>query len=460
MKELYWGMLIPLGLLFGLLYIFHLDKVLLFIAFVTPFSITLQDMDMGVAISMPSEPMLIGVLLLFFIKLFYEEKVDFSGYRNPLAILVIVHILWMFITSITGELPMVSFKYLFSRLWFLVPMFFLAILFFKRPENITRLIWAYGFSLCGVVLYTTYRHAGFGFDEEIGHWVMDPFYNDHTAYGAILALFIPPFVAITLNCKFGKRAWIFAAIASTLLITGLYLSFSRAAWISIVMAMGILILVLLRIRFYVVFLTSAAVIGLFFAFQQQILDRLEKNKQDSSANFVEHIQSISNISSDASNLERINRWQAALRLYEERKVLGWGPGAYQFVYAPYQLSKEKTIISTNAGDKGNAHSEYIGPLAEQGLPGLIIILLLYSSIVYYGLQLTRKATNRKFRRLTLGITLGLISYFIHGVMNNFLDTDKLSVPFWAFVAALVAIDSYKFHLMENNPSPLSENNPE
>ena len=44
---------------------------------------------------------------------------------------------------------------------------------------------------------------------------------------------------------------------------------------------------------------------------------LERNRQDSSANLSEHVQSISNITSDASNLERINRWQAAIRLYQD-----------------------------------------------------------------------------------------------------------------------------------------------
>jgi hypothetical protein len=29
---------------------------------------------------------------------------------------------------------------------------------------------------------------------------------------------------------------------------------------------------------------------------------------------------------------------------------------------------------------------------------------------------------------------------VHGFLNNFLDTDKLSVPFWGFTAMIVAID--------------------
>lgn len=183
-------------------------------------------------------------------------------------------------------------------------------------------------------------------------------------------------------------------------------------------------------------------LGLFIVFKFEILDKLEKNKQDASANFIEHLQSISNISSDASNLERINRWQAALRMFDERPVMGWGPGTYQFEYAPYQRSKEKTIISTNLGDQGNAHSEYIGPLAESGIPGLISVLLILVTVIYTGLNVYKKSVNRQARLIALAATLGLITYFVHGILNNFLNTDKASVPFWGFVAIIVALDLY------------------
>ena len=39
-------------------------------------------------------------------------------------------------------------------------------------------------------------------------------------------------------------------------------------------------------------------------------------------------------------------------------------------------------------------------------------------------------------------TLSLITYMAHGFLNNFLDTDKLSVPFWGFIAIIVALDVY------------------
>ena len=44
--------------------------------------------------------------------------------------------------------------------------------------------------------YTLVRHAGFGFEKDAGHWVMKPFYKDHTSYGAVLAMAIPPMLAL------------------------------------------------------------------------------------------------------------------------------------------------------------------------------------------------------------------------------------------------------------------------
>ena len=70
---------------------------------------------------------------------------------------------------------------------------------------------------------------------------------------------------------------------------------------------------------------------------------------------------MSNVTTDASNLERINRWKSAIRLFQERPHLGWGPDL-SVSLCPYQNYYEKTVISTNAGDMGNAHSEYLSAL--------------------------------------------------------------------------------------------------
>ena len=150
------------------------------------------------------------------------------------------------------------------------------------------------------------------------------------------------------------------------------------------------------------------------------------------------MESISNVSSDASNLERINRWSCAIA--RGRNAPSWdGDRTYNSsTLRSSGLSTEPS--SPPNADRGNAHSEYLGPLAT-GVPGASIILAL---LVDLGPRIPGVPRPEGTRPLAfwwaLSLYLGLLTYFIHGVLNNYLDTDKASAPFWGFLAMLVMLD--------------------
>jgi len=139
-------------------------------------------------------------------------------------------------------------------------------------------------------------------------------------------------------------------------------------------------------------------------------------------------------------MERVNRWQSALRMIPEKPVIGWGPATYQFKYAPYQIASEKTAISTNYGEGGNAHSEYLGSLVDSGVPGLLLYLSLLFISVRKGIIIWKTHWDKQIRYIALAMVAGLVTYAVHGALNNFLDTDKISALFWGMIAAIVAID--------------------
>lgn len=439
-RELYWLLLLPMFLIILYFYFYSLDKILLLITMVTPLAINFTQFEFNIGVSVPSEPLMLGVLLVFIIKLFYDNNLDNKVLTHPLSIIIGLQLAWMLVTSITSDMPLVSFKHLLARLWFVIPFYILGIPLFRKRSNINLFIWLYSIPLILVIAYTTYNHSLWGFDEQAGHWVMEPFYNDHTAYGAILALYIPLFCGFTLSKVYPKTIRFFAFLVLAIMMGALVLSYCRAAWLSLAFSLGVFFIVIFKIRLKWILFVSVIFGFTFYIFSFEILDRLEKNRQGPSANFVEHLRSISNISTDNSNLERINRWQSALRMFEDRPVFGFGPGTYQFEYAPFQRSEEKTLISTNAGDKGNAHSEYIGPLAEQGLPGMLLMIVLVGSFILTAMRVYRRSDDPEVKMLSLSLMLALLTYFVHGTMNNFLDTDKASVPVWGFMAAIVALD--------------------
>ena len=128
-----------------------------------------------------------------------------------------------------------------------------------------------------------------------------------------------------------------------------------------------------------------------------------------------------------------------------------------FKYAPFQLSNERTIISTNAGTGGNAHSEYIGPLAESGILGMVSFICIILVTTYIGIKVYFKSKSKEIKIISLVTLLGLITYFIHGLLNNFLDTDKVSALFWGFIAIIVTIDIYHKNTEIQNNSDQLEN---
>jgi O-antigen ligase len=243
----------------------------------------------------------------------------------------------------------------------------------------------------------------------------------------------------------GKSLMFKTMIVSAVIVftIALLLSYTRAAWLSLVFALIVFLIFYFKIKFRTISLVALSIAILGLIFSKQILMKLEKNRQDSSSDITQHVKSISNISSDASNLERINRWKSALRMFEEKPILGFGPGTYAFKYAPYQFSSEKTIISTNAGNKGNAHSEYIGPLSESGVLGMLTFLSIVIITSITSIKLIKQLEDKTLKIFVGSAFLGLCTYFVHGTLNNFLDTDKASVPFWGFIAIIAAVDIYQ-----------------
>lgn len=439
-NELYWFSLLPPALLCIWALIAHVDKLMLFVVFCTPLSINMEDLG-GIGVYLPTEPLMVAIMLLFFLKLAMERNVfDERVWRHPVTWAIGAHLVWIAVCCIPSTDPLVSLKFLTARLWFVVVMYFVVTRLFEDMTNMQRFFWLYLLALSVVVAYTLVNHAQYGFAQDPAHWVMSPFFKDHTSYGAILAFILPfALAAITMPGWSRTRKGV-AVVLFIIIATGLVFSYTRAAWVSLVAAIGVYLIVRLRVPGWLVGVGAVALLVGYVVYQDQLTMTLERNRDESSDDLAEHVSSISNISSDASNLERLNRWNSALRMFAEKPLFGFGPGTYMFEYAPYQASDERTIISTNFGSGGNAHSEYLGPLAEQGVLGMLLMVAIVAVVCNTAIRLWLRLPWGLERRLVGAAFFGLVTYYVHGVLNNYLDTDKASVLFWGSTALIVVLD--------------------
>jgi O-antigen ligase len=271
---------------------------------------------------------------------------------------------------------------------------------------------------------------------------MYPFFKDHTIYGAIVALVLPIAGSLFFYKKQSVLIQAILILIIGVILVGLYFSYTRAAWLSIIIAVAVGLVVHYRINIkflaFIVFVFLIAISSKWDIIEME----LARNKYEhTTESFNERFQSAANVTTDASNLERINRWSCAISMFKDRPVFGYGPGTYAFEYAPYQDAENLTIISTNFGDLGNAHSEYLGALSEMGIFGLLTFLGMVVAIFYSAVTLYQDlpAVDRKNRVLVMGILLSLTTYFSHAFLNNYLDTDKAAVPIWGMCAILVII---------------------
>jgi putative inorganic carbon (HCO3(-)) transporter len=75
------------------------------------------------------------------------------------------------------------------------------------------------------------------------------------------------------------------------------------------------------------------------------------------------------------------------------------------------------------------------------LGSLSFILIAIFSLIT-GFKVYWELKDKRLKQIVLGLILGLITYLVHGSLNNFLDTDKASALFWGFIAVFVSLDIF------------------
>jgi O-antigen ligase len=296
-----------------------------------------------------------------------------------------------------------------------------------------------------VVIYTIINHAGYQFGERESHWVMFPFYKDHTIYGAAVALVTPFPVMLFLSKRQSALSSAVLLALFVIILFGLYFSYTRAAWLSVFGAAAVFSLVYFRVHFRWILLGLLVSALMYIKFGDRIQMELARNKvEHTTESFDDRLRSATNVTTDASNLERINRWVCAIEMFKERPIFGFGLGTYAFEYARFQEPENLTIISTNFGDMGNAHSEYLSALSETGFIGLLLLLGFIASGFYYLIQLIQSSRQQDWQIFVVasGILFSLSTYFIHAFLNNFLDTDKAAIPVFSMFALVLILQRF------------------
>jgi O-antigen ligase len=387
-----------------------------------PFSIE-TTLSGGSAISVPTEPMIAVALAAWALRVLTggEIRLPSSPMNPPLACLALVALL----SVVASPYVLIGLK-----AWLVAAAYaaFGYLYFLTMPCNSARRVRWIRLVLATGVLWGAYgcvRVFQLGLAPLSAYGAARPFFPEHGTYSAYLSLILP--LAFLGALHGSRRSRLGFAAAALVIGVGVTLSFTRAAWIAMVVVVPATLVVWTRSRrswrsVLVPALVSASIVAVV------ALSGAVKSVR-------RHAESIVSTES-VSNLERLNRWLAAWEMVKDRPLLGVGYGAYPDAYRVY---RRKLVLTEESYQSMGAHSEPLRILSETGVLGFLGVLWLLSAAATLGLRAWRSAANLDARVLALAALAGLATYSLHGLFNAYLGMDKVTVPFWMSLGVIAAL---------------------
>ncbi|MBI1182785.1 hypothetical protein GC194_00840 [bacterium] len=437
-------LLLSLGavLLFGYgVYRFNLYySFALLLAFSLPLSVETEIFD-GINMIIPTEflTIIMAVALGF--------KVAFNFQAFMLELKQFLPLLFMCCMLVIGTLFstqfFVSLKYSLVYLLYLITFFGLVYyLSRKQKQAFHYLISAYTVGILLSFYWSLYHWSSWDFNAVTIPKIFEPFYADHTIFAASSSFLFVYWLGKAIYSQQVRQRMLYILVLCVVAVA-IRVSTSRAAFLSLPFAMVVFYMVKTGFKKrHLVYMLAALSGGLLF-FQDRVVQAFQSNNynsRDEYASLVERTASVTNVQTDVSNVERINRWVAALNMFAEKPLTGFGPGTFQFQYIPFQDARYKNRLTVedahhipeNSG--GTVHSEPLLYLSELGIFGLLSWLILIFSWVHQVFSVPKA-----HRSAGLIIAFAMLStYLFHGFFNNFLNTDKFAFLFWGTAGYLLS----------------------
>jgi len=225
--------------------------------------------------------------------------------------------------------------------------------------------------------------------------------------GQYLILLIPLGGAELLTAKsWGRR--IFYLCCCGIMCLCMILTFSRGAWLGLLMA-GAAFFVLLNPR--LLLLAPFILLGMYFVLPATVIERFA---------------SIGNLT-DASTSYRVFIWLGTLAMLKDYWLCGIGPGteAFNRVYPAYSLNG---IVAPHS------HNLFLQLVCDAGIAALgvfLIVLFVYFRTMCSALSREKNWTSRVFQ---IAFTSGVLGFLVQAMTDYSFYNYRVMFLFWAYLA--------------------------
>jgi len=336
--------------------------------------------------------------------------------KSPVNFMVILIIFYTFLTLIQGSIYLGN-DYLFSladkrvhswKNFCILPILYLIVLNVIRDK---KWVWRIVMVICATMILMNYylvqqilwfsnissRIKIHGTFVNLGPNEVAAFY---TQYTIIL-------MGIYFGMKKGRNKLILLSIIVTNIFCVLFL-FSRSSYIAL--AIGLFLIFSFKKR---LLLIPLILIGIFWktALPDKMIERVEMTT-DAYGQL------------DKSSVARLRIWEASLDLFSENPISGVGYGVFRYLHLGL----------------ADTHNIYLKLLAEQGIIGIFIFLLLLFILFIQGIKLSSGGADDREKGMGLGFAICIIVLMVNNVFGNRWTYVELSAYFWVFAALITRLN--------------------
>ena len=285
----------------------------------------------------------------------------------------------------------------FINVWlWRIPVFFIIALCIRNKKTLFTMLAVFfvDFGIDNLVAF--YQHfsgmtaRGWGFGSSV------------LTISGLMVMLVPIFCVILLDKEFPNYVKAAALWALGCVGFGMYGNQSRGSWLFNMILIPIVSLPYLIKRFVYVLAVLAALGGVIWGFSTQ-------------PQYVARFESITNTTTDGSNLGRFEVWTSSINMFKDYPAIGVGIGQWRTKYEEsYRLPSENQHLY-------HAHNNFIQLLSEVGILGLLGVLIFYGYMVIDN----AKIWYRRRDPYSLCAMIAVFSYvFVFGQIEYTLDNSS------------------------------------
>ena len=357
-----------------------------------------------------------GIALLLGIFLWYSNKTAFSildeeikGYMKAYGVFVLLTIP----SILVSDSLVTSIKDFFGLWIWRYVVFVIIAVFIKRREYLVNMLAAFLavssveclFTLLEVLNHIRTDGRGWGFG------------GNPLILSGVMCMLLPVVVVILMDPGFEKKLKKISVFAVISILVGLLCNKSRGAWLTELIVIPVATYrYVKKNKFYL-----AVMLAVFFGIAGFMV---------SSPQYMQRVKSITNITTERSNADRIWAWRSALDMLRDHPATGVGFGQFKVRYlAEYKYAQESQKLT-------HAHNNFLQVSAENGIIGLAGFLYFIGYYLYRSMR-NYCINKNPYDILVFTIFFGFICLF--GMIDYSLGFSTGIRTMWFLLAILLQL---------------------